>query len=215
MFTLPALPYAPDAFAPTISEMAMRTHHEKHHAKYIDTTNALLRADGRRFANLEAVIDAALDDGQTKLANNAGQAWNHAFFWWSMTPHSTAPSDLLQRAIDASFGNIEGLQRAFIVEGSNHFGSGWVWLVAQGDALAVVTTHDGQTALSGQGVPLLVCDLWEHAYYLDHLNDRGRFLSQWWRLIDWSFASERYEAALSGGRPWRFSDAEAHGLANA
>lgn len=210
MFKLPPLPYAPSALAPTISETTMRTHHGKHHAKYVETTNALVAAANRRFDSLEAVVRHAAEAKDAKLFNNAGQAWNHAFFWCCMAPGANKPSGALLKAIEAGFGDLEKLKASFVREGAGHFGSGWVWLVADGAALSVITTHDGDTALLRDATPLLVCDLWEHAYYLDHKNDRAGFLDGWWdRLVDWHFVSAQFDAARGRRERWSYADAEA------
>ncbi len=127
-----------------------------------------------------------------------------------MTPHSSQPSGDLGVAIRETFGSVEGLKTSFIAQGVGHFGSGWVWLIADGPALSIITTHDGDTALLHTGVPLLVCDLWEHAYYLDYKNDRAGFLSAWFdRLVNWDFVAEQYAAAKGAGARWRYADAEA------
>ena len=210
MFRLPPLPYAPGALAPTISETTMRTHHGKHHAKYVETTNALVDASGKTFGSLEEVVRHAATAGETKLFNNAGQAWNHAFFWSSMTPGANRPSGSVLSAIEAAFGDAEKLKSNFVREGAGHFGSGWVWLVADGAALSIITTHDGDTALTRKVTPLLVCDLWEHAYYLDHKNDRAGFLNGWWdNLIDWHFVAAQFDAARGRRERWCYADAEA------
>lgn len=210
MFRLPPLPYAYNALEPTISETTLRTHHGKHHAKYVETTNALLDAKGAKFDRLEDVVRDAAATGDTKLFNNAGQAWNHAFFWCCMAPTRSQPSGSLLQAVEKTFGDAEKLKSSFIREGAGHFGSGWVWLVADGAALSITSTHDGDSALNHPGVPLLVCDLWEHAYYLDHKNDRGGFLDAWWdNLIDWSFVAAQYDAARGRRARWSFADAEA------
>ena len=205
MIALPALPYAYDALQPVISALTMHTHHDKHHAKYVKTVNALTAesADGARA--LEDIVVAAVSAGDTKLANNAGQAWNHALSWISMTPSAGTPQGPLRAAIEADFGDLKRLGEAFVAEGGSHFGSGWVWLAADKDRLKVLTTHDGGTILGTGLVPLLMCDLWEHAYYLDHKNDRAGYLAGWWdRLANWSFAEAQYAAAQGSGEPWRY-----------
>lgn len=205
MFQLPDLPYPYEALEPTISAATMHLHHDKHHARYVAVVNELT-AKVAAVRPLEALVSQAAIDGERKLFNNAGQAWNHAFFWESMTGERRAPSGPLLDAIHADFGSLEALGAKFQSEGAAHFGSGWVWLVAKGAALAVTTTHDGDSVITEPGVtPLLVCDLWEHAYYLDHKNDRAAFLAGWWdKLANWAFA-ERQFAAASGDRPaWAY-----------
>lgn len=202
MYQLPALPYPYEALEPVISAATMRLHHDKHHARYVTVVNELTSgAEG-----LEAVVRDAAAQRARKLFNNAGQAWNHAFFWRSMTGQYRAPSGRLVEAVHAAFGSLEGLGSKFKDEGAAHFGSGWVWLIAKDKALAVVTTHDGECVITQPGVtPLLVCDLWEHAYYLDHKNDRAGFLAGWWdRLVNWEFAEQQFAAALGEREPWSY-----------
>jgi Fe-Mn family superoxide dismutase len=140
--------------------------------------------------------------GDRKLFNNAAQAWNHAFFWRSMTGRHAPPRGALAHAIDAQFGSLDGLRTRFVAAGTSHFGSGWVWLAAEGDRLSVFCTHDADTVVTRDLRPLLVCDLWEHAYYLDHLNDRGAFLAGWWdRLTNWGFAFEQFTADQAWRHP--------------
>jgi Fe-Mn family superoxide dismutase len=208
MFKLPDLPYAYDALSPTIGETTMHVHHDKHHAKYVDTLNQILAETNAKPVSLEDVVREAVSDGQTKLANNAGQAWNHAVFWESMSPTPGAPSAALAAALKTAFGDAdaEAFKTEFVKQGVAHFGSGWVWLIAKGEALSVITTHDGVTPLGEAGaVPLLVCDLWEHAYYLDYKNDREGFLKAWvGKLANWRFADAQFAAATGAGEPYRF-----------
>lgn len=206
MFQLPDLPYPYEALEPMISAATMRLHHDKHHARYVAVVNELVGDKPAARASLEALVSQAAIEGQRKLFNNAGQAWNHGFFWQSMTGGYRAPSGALLDAVVAAFGSLEALGARFKDEGAAHFGSGWVWLVAKGSALAVTTTHDGEGVITEPGVtPLLVCDLWEHAYYLDHKNDRAGFLTGWWdRLANWSFAEEQFGAACGDGQAWTY-----------
>lgn len=207
MIQLPDLAYPYDALEPVISERALRTHHGKHHANYVTAVNALLERGDGLDASLEDVIRRAAASGDRKLSNNAGQAWNHGFFWKCMSPDQTMPRATLVEAIGAAFGDMAGLRTAFIAEGVAHFGSGWVWLVLDGDKLSVVSTHDGDTVILGGETPLLVCDLWEHAYYLDHMNDRAAYLDGWWdRLINWDFVQSEFEAHRLRLAPWRFGE---------
>jgi len=206
MFVLPALPYAYDALEPVISDRTMRFHHDKHHATYVKTLNELLD-DENAVGSLEDVIREAAKKDAKKLFNNAAQAWNHGFFWVAMTGRREAPSSDVNAAIKDAFGDLGSLKKKFVEEGAAHFGSGWVWLVSGQDGkLAVRATHDADDTLTKDGLtPLLVCDLWEHAYYLDHQNDRKGFLEGWFdALPNWSFASAQYAAARGDGAPWRY-----------
>jgi Fe-Mn family superoxide dismutase len=205
MYLLPPLPYDADALRPVIGVETMQTHHGKHHARYVRVVNELLgEAAGTR--PLEDVIAEAHARGDRKLFNNAAQAWNHAFFWESMTPLASAPAAALTTAIDSSFGNLGALKDLFVAEGAAHFGSGWVWLMAHKGKLQVVSTHDAEQPWLGTGgTPLLVCDLWEHAYYLDYKNERDRFLRAWFdRLASWDFASAQHACAVRGAGAYRY-----------
>ena len=210
MFPLTPLPYAPDALAPVLSADTLNTHHGKHHAKYVDTMNELLaKHEHGPFATVEDVVRHAHAHKEAKLFNNAGQAWNHGFFWQCMTPDYAAPEGALAEAIERDLGGLEALRTRFVEEGATHFASGWAWLVVRGGKLEVISTHDADTALVTEGAtPVLVCDVWEHAYYLDHKQDRKGFLEGWFdRLANWRFAAEQYQAAISGGTGWRYPTA--------
>ncbi|HYE45863.1 MAG TPA: superoxide dismutase [Caulobacter sp.] len=202
MFILPDLPYPKDALGPTISAETLEFHHGKHHRAYVETLNRLLAEAGERPDSLEAVVRAA---GPGKLFNNAGQAWNHGFFWECMAPSPAAPSGELATAIEA-FGGLEALKTRFVETGVGQFGSGWAWLVWKQDRLDVVSTHDADNPVAnGEGFPLLVCDVWEHAYYLDHQNDRKGFLTAWFdNLVDWAFVERQISAAKGQGEGYRY-----------
>jgi Fe-Mn family superoxide dismutase len=206
VFKLPELPYAYDALQPAMSSETLHLHHDKHHAAYVKTTNEIVEKEGLQPQSLEDLVVQARQGGKTKLFNNAAQAWNHAFFWNCMTPGGSKPAGDLGHAIDKAFGGLDQLKEKFVTEGVGQFGSGWVWIVAEGGELKVVTTHDGANTLDQSGVtPIMVCDLWEHAYYVDYQNDRKGFLGKWFdALADWSFAAHQLAAAKGQGQPWRF-----------
>lgn len=207
MFILPDLPYRPDALSPVISAETLRFHHDKHHRTYVETLNQLLDEAGESPESLEDVVRAAAgDERKAKLFNNAAQAWNHGFFWDAMTPARRAPEGDLAEAIDNAFGGLSVLKATLVKAGAEHFGSGWVWLLAEGDRLRVLATHDAGNVLTLEGaIPLTVCDLWEHAYYLDHQNDRKGFLEAWFdNLINWTLATDQYAAARGRGLAWRY-----------
>ena len=213
MFALPDLPYAYDALEPTISDKTLHVHHDKHHATYVKTLNELLEKSGRSPASLEEVIRDAAKAGKdgVKLFNNAAQAWNHGFYWNSMTPRAGAPSGQLSEAIKAAFG--ETLAETFVEQGAAQFGSGWVWLVADSAGkLTVTSTHDAQDMVTAEGLtPLLVCDLWEHAYYLDYQNDRKKYLTAWFAAVpNWAFAADQFAAARGAGKAWRYPVPSGH-----
>jgi Fe-Mn family superoxide dismutase len=191
------LPYDEDALAPDISARTLRFHHGKHHKAYIDKTNALVANTAFAALSLEDVVRKTVDDpAQKALFNNAAQAWNHAFYWNSISPTPGTPSEALAAAIARDFGSTDALAAALAKKGTEHFGSGWAWLVVQGNTLAVVDTHDGDTPMA-HGIPcLLALDVWEHAYYLDHQNDRKTYAeSVTKRLLNWTFASANFARA--------------------
>jgi Fe-Mn family superoxide dismutase len=199
MFILPALPYAYDALEPVVSSKTLTFHHDKHHKAYVDTTNTLLKDTGQSPTTLEDVIMFATG----KLFNNAAQAWNHAFYWESMTPDFQAPSQ-----------EFAALRDSFINEGATHFASGWVWIVADRSGLKVISTHDADTAFKHGMTPVIVCDLWEHAYYLDYQNNRKGYLEAWFdKVANWSFAEAQFQAAKAGGEGYRYPTPEAEATA--
>jgi Fe-Mn family superoxide dismutase len=206
MFILPQLPYAPDALAPTMSETTFSFHYGKHHKRYVDVTNQMV-AEKNLTGTMEELVAQAKASGDKKLFNNTAQSWNHGFFWECMSPNPTQPSAELKAAIEAAFGDIAGFRSKFIPEGVNHFASGWAWLIAKADgSLEVISTHDADTALMAPGAtPILTCDVWEHAYYIDFKNDRQAFLDAWFdKLLNWDFASKQYAAAKAGQPGWRY-----------
>jgi len=206
MFILPKLPYAYSALEPAMSADTLHTHHDKHHRTYVEKTNELAAKAGLEGRALEDVVREAQRKGDSKLFHNAAQAWNHAYFWESMTPKAAAPTEALSAAIGRSFGGFDAFRDAFITEGLEHFGSGWVWLVTGSQGLKVISTHDADDILIRDGLfPLLVCDLWEHAYYLDYKNDRKAFLQRWvGEIANWTFAERQLAAADGRGDGFRY-----------
>lgn len=207
-FQLPNLPYPADALAPTMSEETFSYHHGKHHAAYIRNLNRM--TEGTDLANqpLEHIIaESAGEISKLGLFNNAAQAWNHDFFWKSMSPDGGGePSggglaDALAGEIAASFGSYDGFCEEFCKAAAGLFGSGWVWLAASGEEseaskLSILTTSNAEIPLAElkSGGLLLTLDVWEHAYYLDFQNDRPSYIARWLEnLVNWEFASERYE----------------------
>lgn len=204
---LPSLPYGAGDLEPFVSATTLEFHHGKHHHAYVDKVNELTAGTELQDASLEEIIRAARSAGDQKLLDQAGQAWNHKFFWPCMTRGGGgAPSGRLAELVDRDLGGTEGFRERFKTEGAGHFASGWAWLVVRGGKLEVISTHDADTALVTEGVfPVLVCDVWEHAYYLDHKQDRKGFLEAWFdRLANWSFAASQYEAATAGGDGWTY-----------
>ena len=208
MIELCKLPYAYDALEPVISAETMKLHHDKHHAGYVKKANELAEQAGLDDLSVEEMVREAKAKGEKKLYNNAAQVWNHGFFWQSMTADFAKPEGKIAAAIDSAFGDLAALKTKFIDEGKSHFGSGWVWLVLSGTAVKVLSTHDADDLLTdSDDLPLLVCDLWEHAYYLDHQNDREAFLTQWFdALANWKFAGEQLAAAKHGQPGYTYAE---------
>jgi Fe-Mn family superoxide dismutase len=181
---LPDLPYPEDALQPHLSAETLRVHHGAHHAGYVKQVNALLDGSPLQGEPLEAVVRRA--DGE--LLQNAAQAWNHAFYFESLTPDGEGrPGAPLDAALERHFGGTQEFRERFTSAATSHFGSGWVWLVREPDgALTVLDTHDAGCPLREGRAPLLACDVWEHAYYLDRQNDRAAYLEHFWAVVDWN-----------------------------
>jgi Fe-Mn family superoxide dismutase len=202
-FTLPPLPFDKSALEPVLSAESFDYHHGKHHKAYVDKVNGWIDEKGLAGKSLVEVIAQAKDQGDKPLLNNAGQIWNHDFFWQCLAPEgSTKPSDKLAKLIEASFGDQDKLVEKLAAEGVGHFGSGWAWLVLAGDALKIMSVHDGETPLGHDGIkPLLTLDVWEHAYYIDYRNARPKFLEAvLGKVVNWDFVSRNIEgdAAAKG-----------------
>ena len=191
-FALPALPYAPEALEPSISARTMGFHHGKHHQTYVDNLNKLVAAaPGAPGKPLEQVIlESAGVADKVAVFNNAAQVWNHTFFWKNMKPNGGgAPTGKLAEWIKATFGGFEEFKKAFLEAALAQFGSGWVWLVQDGEALKIVKTSNADTPLAHKQTALLTCDVWEHAYYLDYQNRRKDFVQAFLdHLANWEFA---------------------------
>jgi superoxide dismutase, Fe-Mn family len=209
MFKLPALPFGEDALEPVMSRTTLQTHHGKHHAAYIKKMNDALKERSNIPNSLEEVVRLAKRENDKKLFNNAAQAWNHGFFWQSLTPDDQGgPTGGLKSAIEKIFTSVDNFRDEAKAKGESHFASGWLWLVSDESGTVQLTDlHDADTPIvDSRSAPLLVCDLWEHAYYLDYKNERGKFLEAFLtRLANWRFAEAQYEAARNGGvNAWRF-----------
>jgi len=193
-FELPALPYAKDALEPHMSANTFSFHHEKHHNTYVVNLNGLIDGTDLAGKSLEEIVSAtAGNPDKAGVFNNAAQVWNHTFFWHSMKPSGGgAPTGDLAAKIDADFGSFDAFKDAFKAAGATQFGSGWAWLVVgDGGKLEVVKTPNAETPLTQGKTPLLTCDVWEHAYYLDYQNRRPDFLASFLdNLANWDFAAE-------------------------
>jgi superoxide dismutase, Fe-Mn family len=187
-FDLPPLPYAEDALAPIISAETLALHHGKHHRKYVDTMNQLLEREPMPGAHsLEDVVRSA----SGKLFNNAAQAWNHAFYWKSLSPRGGKPSAAMRRELEKDFGTYEKFVDELAAAANGQFGSGWAWLVKKDGKLQVLATPNAETPMKAGTPCLLTVDVWEHAYYVDYRNQRERYVSALIdKLLNWEFAEE-------------------------
>ena len=198
-FEVPALPYAYDALEPHIDETTMQIHHDKHHQAYVDKLNAAVEGTDAANSSIEELISGLSTlpaEIQGPVRNNGGGHLNHSLFWESMSADGGgAPDGDLAAAIEDAFGSFEAFKEAFEAAGVGQFGSGWAWLVADGDGVAVVSTANQDSPLTDGKTPLLGNDVWEHAYYLNYQNRRPDYLKAWWNTVDWSVVAARYAAA--------------------
>ena len=195
-FTLPELPYDKKALEPHVSAQTLEFHHGKHHKAYVDKANELSKGTPFEGMALEqAVVESKKQGGP--LFNNIGQIYNHNVFWLSMAPNGGGtPTGNVAKKIDEAFGSFDKFKEQFVAGGIGQFGSGWVWLVASGGKLEIVKTANADTPLTEGKTPLLVCDVWEHAYYLDYQNRRADFLKVFVeKLANWAFAEEQLAKA--------------------
>ncbi|WP_025560083.1 superoxide dismutase [Sphingomonas sp. UNC305MFCol5.2] len=199
-FELPALPYAKDALAPHMSAETLEFHHGKHHKAYVDKTNGFVTEKGLEGLKLSEVITKAKETGDKGLFNNSAQIWNHSFFWQCLSPEKQVPTGKLADLINDGFGSAEALVKQLVTESTNHFASGWGWLVLDGGKLKVTSLHDADTPVVYEGMlPLLTIDVWEHAYYVDYRNARPAYLDAVSaNLINWEFVAQNLDGAGVG-----------------
>jgi len=196
-FTLSPLPYDENALEPVISAKTVGFHYKKHHRTYVDTLNKLV--EGTRFADmkLEEVVRATSGkdaEKEKKIFNNAGQVWNHDFYWRSLSPKAGKPSGKLKQAIERDFGGVDQLVEKLAEAGKDQFGSGWAWLVSQHGKLTIDKTSNAIDPMAKGINCLLTVDVWEHAYYLDYQNERPKYLQAvLGKLLNWDFAAENLE----------------------
>jgi Fe-Mn family superoxide dismutase len=183
-FQLPPLPYAEDALAPVISAETLRLHHGKHHKKYVDTMNQLLEEEPVEASSLEEVVRKS----SGKLFNNAGQAWNHDFYWKSLSPRRQQPAGAILHRLERDFGSYDRFRDTFAGTANGQFGSGWAWLVEKDGKLQVMSTPNAETPMAKGIKCLLTVDVWEHAYYVDYRNERDRYVSAILERLNWDFA---------------------------
>lgn len=194
-FTLPELPYPVDALAPHIGADTVETHYTKHHQGYVTKTNEL--AADTAFENME--LEDVVRSASGSLFDNAAQVWNHTFYWKGMAPASRGgggePSGELAGAIERAFGSFDEFKQRFSGSATGLFGSGWAWLVQTGQGrLEIVETRNADNPLTEGHKPILVCDVWEHAYYLDRKNDRARYVEGFFEVVDWKFVAQNLAA---------------------
>jgi len=193
LHVLPPLPYAENALDPVISANTLGFHYGKHHKGYVDTLNKLLAGTDLAGLSLEQLInETAGKADKAAIFNNAAQTWNHTFCWRSLRVKGGGePPAALKQKIEASFGNVEACKKELATAATTQFGSGWAWLVLEGDKLKVVKTANAETPLTKGAKPLLVIDVWEHAYYLDYQNRRADYVNAVLdKLISWDFAAD-------------------------
>ncbi len=199
---LPDLPYAYDALVPHMSAETLKLHHGKHHRGYVDKLNGLLDETGMSDLPLDEIVRKSAGSGDLEsLFNNAAQCWNHSFFWDCMSPDGGgAPVGDLARRIDEDLGGLEAFRQEFLATATARFGSGWAWLVLDDGRLKITSTPNAvPPSVYGQH-PLLTCDVWEHAYYLDYQNRRGDFVQAFLdKLVNWRFVAERFALQGEGG----------------
>lgn len=194
--TLPNLPFAIDALEPHISARTFEFHHGKHHKAYVDNTNKLIEGTALADQGLEEIIKSAAADAAKKgLFNNAAQVWNHTFFWKCLKPNGGGrPTGKIAAQIDKELGGYEKFAADFKNAGVTQFGSGWAWLCLKDGKLAIVQSANAETPIVSGSIPLLVVDVWEHAYYLDYQNRRPDFLQAFLdHLVNWDFVNSNLE----------------------
>ena len=201
-FDLPPLPYDYDALEPTIDAETMRFHHDKHHKAYTDKLNEGVEKDAALQGKSIEDILGMISSQPPLVRNNGGGYWNHDFFWNSMKKGGGQPSGKLAEAIDRDLGGLDKLKEEFNAKGVGQFGSGWAWLIADGDGKLKITSTPNQDnplmdAVADRGTPLLGNDVWEHAYYLTYRNDRAAYLKAWWDVVDWDTVGRRYDAVAA------------------
>jgi Fe-Mn family superoxide dismutase len=187
---LPKLPYAENALEPHISAETIQYHYGKHHATYVDKLNGLIPDTEFESSTLEEIIMKA-DGG---IFNNAAQVWNHTFYWNCLSPNGGGtPSGDLADAINKTFGSFDAFKEEFSNSAANNFGSGWTWLVKNADGgIEILNTSNAANPMTDGKQPLLTCDVWEHAYYIDYRNARPKYVEAFWNLVNWDFVSQNF-----------------------
>ena len=194
---LTKLPYDHDALEPYVSARTLSFHYDKHHQAYVNKLNELTAGTPMADMTLEEIVAQARQSGATGIINNALQVWNHAFLWESMSPNGGGePEGQLKDMIESAFGDIGNFKSEFKQAALGRFGSGWVWLVQEGDSVSIQTTGNAESPMGTDAIPLLTLDVWEHAYYLDYQNERNRYADTFLdKLINWEFAAANLQTA--------------------
>lgn len=189
-FELAALPYAKNALEPYISEKTLEFHYGKHHQAYVNNLNNLIQGTKFETADLETIIKES-DGG---IFNNGAQVWNHTFYFMQFAADGCdEPKDELKKAIESEFGSVESFKDSFSKAAATLFGSGWAWLVKDAAGkLSIVQTSNAANPMRDGLTPLMTCDVWEHAYYLDKQNARPKYIEDFWKVLDWKVVSERF-----------------------
>ena len=198
-FTLPALPYAPDALEPHIDSQTMQIHHGKHHQAYVDNLNKAIAGTPNENKSIEELV-AAAGSISPAVRNNGGGHWNHSFFWQILSPGAGgAPSGKIAEAINSTFGSFDAFKEKLNAAGTTRFGSGWAWLIVKDGKLEVTSTPNQDNPLMDvaevKGTPVLGVDVWEHAYYLKYQNRRPEYLAAFWNVVNWKKVNEQFEKA--------------------
>jgi Fe-Mn family superoxide dismutase len=202
-FELPPLPYPKDALAPHVSAETLELHHGKHHAAYVAKLNELVKGSPFEGRPLDDIVREA----QGPLFNNGAQHWNHSFYWHCLSPRGGGkPKGHLGDALASTFGSFDEFEKSFTKTAVETFGSGWAWLVEKDGQLQVVSTKDADNPLRTGARPLLTCDVWEHAYYVDYRNARPKYVEAFWKLVDWDFVAKNM------GEDWAIERAAADRL---
>ncbi|MBI5031051.1 MAG: superoxide dismutase [Fe] [Chloroflexi bacterium] len=188
---LPDLPYTKDALAPHISAETLEYHYGKHHATYVTNLNKLI--PGTEFENLS--LEDIIKKSSGGIFNNAAQVWNHTFYWNCLAPKAGGePTGALAEAINKTFGSFAAFKEKFSTTAVGTFGSGWAWLVKNADgSIAIESTSNAANPMSAGKKPLLTCDVWEHAYYIDYRNARPKYVEAFWNLVNWNFVAKNFE----------------------
>jgi Fe-Mn family superoxide dismutase len=197
-FLLPALPFLTKDFQGKISQETFDYHYSAHHNAYVVNLNKILESkpDLQKHSLEELIILSSKDDSMKAIFNNAAQIWNHTFFWHSITPNYALPSAEILDLINRDFGSLDDFNIAFENAGISQFGSGWAWLVLKDGKLSIIKTSNAETPLSNGYIPLLTCDVWEHAYYIDYRNKRPAYLKDFIvKLINWEFVSHNIKSS--------------------